>query len=178
MDLRTRLTRIKTIKQKIQLADYLVTNKVYLNKIIDIYCTGPDRITQQAANPLEWIARTKPAVLIPYVNRLVKALAMADVNTSMKRNTLRIFQFMDLPQKFQGQIVTLCFKYLEDPAEPIAVKVFSMSTLHRQAGHSPELMRELKLVLEHQLPYGSAGFRSRANKVMAAISNRYASEAR
>ncbi|HMK05536.1 MAG TPA: hypothetical protein VK489_15150 [Ferruginibacter sp.] len=73
---------------------------------------------------------------------------------------------MEIPEKYHGEIMDICFKYLESPTEALAVKVFSMSVLGKLAKKYPEIMQELKLLIEDQLPRQTAGFRSRAKKIL------------
>ena len=60
----------------------------------------------------------------------------------------------------------ICFKFLESPTEALAVKVFSMGVLGNLATIYPEIKTELKLIIEEQLPNQTAGFKSRAKKVL------------
>jgi hypothetical protein len=62
-------------------------------------------------------------------------------------------------------MIDTCFALL-DPKEPIAVRAFSMTVLGNLAAQHPDLKKELRLVIESQLPYGSAGFVARAKKVL------------
>ena len=66
----------------------------------------------------------------------------------------------------QGIVADVSFRFLSDPKEPIAVKVFSMEVLFKMAKYQPEIGRELKLIIEDQLPYSGPAFSSRARKVM------------
>jgi hypothetical protein len=63
-------------------------------------------------------------------------------------------------------LANICFGYLSDPKEPIAVRVFSMTVLANMAKENPELKNEIIPIIEDQLPFGSAGFRSRGTKVL------------
>jgi hypothetical protein len=75
-------------------------------------------------------------------------------------------QDIDLPEKYHGEIMELCFKYLESPAEALAVRIFSLSVLANLGTHYPEIKPELQLIIEDQLPHQSADFISRAKKVL------------
>lgn len=63
----------------------------------------------------------------------------------------------------------ICFNYLESPTEALAVKVFSLSVLGNLAKLYPGIIPELKLIIEEQLPNQSAGYKSRAKKVLKQI---------
>ena len=60
----------------------------------------------------------------------------------------------------------ICFSFLQNPKEPIAVRVFSMTVLAQIAKKQPGLKKELTLMIEDQLPYAGPAFRSRARKVL------------
>ncbi len=77
-----------------------------------------------------------------------------------------MLQFIPIPKSSQGQVASLCFKFLNDPKQPIAVRVFSMTVLANLAREVPELQRELRILIEDQLPYGSAGFVSRGRSIL------------
>ena len=77
-----------------------------------------------------------------------------------------MFQFIDIPRAYQGDVAAVCFEFLMNPKEPIAVRVFSMTVLANLAKLLPDLQGELRIVIEDQLPYSSPGFMSRAKKVL------------
>ena len=79
---------------------------------------------------------------------------------------LRLMQEIELPEAYHGEIMDMCFTYLESPKESLAVKVFSMSVLGNLTKYYPEIKTELKLIIEEQLPHQSAGFKSRAKQVL------------
>ena len=75
-------------------------------------------------------------------------------------------QDIELPEKYHGEIMDMCFRYLESPAESLAVRIFSMSVVTNLVKYYPEIKAELKLIIEDQLPHQTAGFKSRAKKVL------------
>jgi hypothetical protein len=89
-----------------------------------------------------------------------------DVPDAVKRNTLRLLQDRELPSEVLGVATDVGFKIMESRAEPIAVKVFAMTMLANICKKVPELKNELKLLIEDQMPYGSAGFRSRGKRIL------------
>ena len=84
----------------------------------------------------------------------------------MKRNTVRVLQDVKIPENMHGILTDICFQYLQNPSEAIAIKVFSMTIIHNLTKQYPELKEELKFILEEQIPFQSVGFRSRAGKIL------------
>src|SRR5919112_903210 len=65
----------------------------------------------------------------------------------------RLPQHVDIPEKFRGEIMDICFGYLTSPKEALAIKVFSMTVLGNLSKIYPEIIPELKVLIEEQLPH-------------------------
>lgn len=134
--------------------------------LVDVFLAGPYRITQRAAWPLGYCVEHHPQLIRPHLKTLIQNLKRPGLHDSVKRNTVRLMQFITIPRSLQGQAASICFDLFRDQKEPIAVRVFSMSVLARIAENQPELKNELRIMIEDQLPFGSAAFLSRARKVL------------
>jgi hypothetical protein len=108
-------------------------------------------------------------LLTPHIEKLILNLQHENLHDAIKRNTVRVLQNANIPESLHGILVDICFKYLQNPSEAIAIKVFSMTILFNLTNYYPELKDELKFVLEEQFPFQSAGFRSRAGKILKQI---------
>jgi hypothetical protein len=169
MDLRTALRKEHSKQQNAKIADYVGINKARFKQLVDVYLAGPYRITQRAAWALSLCVERVPGLLGPHLGPILDHLATPGVHDAAKRNTVRLLQFIDIPKRYRGSVVDICFGYLSSKKEPVAVKAFSMSVLKNLVQNEPDLRRELRLVIEDQLPYGSPAFRSRASKVLKEI---------
>ena len=67
------------------------------------------------------------------------------------------------------RVADLCFEYLQNPKIAVAIRVFSMTVLANVIEDQPDMKKELKLILEDQLPYGTAAFKNRGIKVLKKI---------
>jgi len=84
----------------------------------------------------------------------------------VKRNSVRLLQHIDIPKKFHGEVMDLCFNYVSSPNEPVAVKAFSLTILQNLSTDYPEIKNELKLIIEDRWPHETAAFHSRAKKFL------------
>ena len=66
----------------------------------------------------------------------------------------------------QSLVWDIGIKRLQSMQTAIAVKAYLMTILAKIAQEYPELSEELFSIIEVQYTYGSAGFKSRAKKVM------------
>ncbi|MBC8173897.1 MAG: hypothetical protein H7X71_08330, partial [Chitinophagales bacterium] len=83
----------------------------------------------------------------------------------------RILQNIEIPKSLLGMAATICFELLADINEPVAIRCFSMTVLANISEKEPDIKNELRLLIEEQLPFGTAGFKSRARKVLKSISS-------
>jgi hypothetical protein len=77
-----------------------------------------------------------------------------------------LLQYVDIPKKFQGEVLEICFNAVASAAEPVAVKAFSLTVLANLAKKYPEIIPELKLVITDQSPHQTAAFAARAKKIL------------
>ena len=101
---------------------------------------------------------------------LINNLKKPNLHDSIKRNTVRLLQAVNIPEKYDGAVMEICFTYLESPTEAVAIKSFSLSVLQKLAKKYPEIIPEIKLIIEEQLPHQSAAFKSRAKQFVKAFS--------
>lgn len=90
-------------------------------------------------------------------------------NQSIRRHYLRILTQHDISEKADGNLLDCCFTWLQTEETPIAVKAHCMQIIYNLTTTYPELIPELKAVLENLLPYGSKGEVNRAKKILEAI---------
>jgi len=127
------------------------------------------RFNQWAAWPVGYIGRKYPKLIIPYFEDLIRVMDNPSHNAVL-RNTIRILEDIEVPEKYEGEIYQRCFVFLNDPDQPIAIRCFSMSVVFNIAKKYPDLKNELIASLELHMPYGSAGFKSRGNKILNYLS--------
>lgn len=166
MDIRRTLLQQHSKANADKIADYVGSNRARFKQLVMVYLEGPYKITQRAAWPLSICVERYPHLVSPHLSPLLSFLAIPGVHDAVKRNTLRLLQFVEIPVRYHGKVIDICFKYLQANKEPVAVKVFAMTVLGRLVKNLPELKRELRLIIEDQLPYASAGFLSRARRVI------------
>lgn len=147
------------------LVRYVGQSQAYFDEVMTLFLEQDIRIAQRAAGVITYAVEKYPNLLDDYYTILIEKLKTNPPNF-IKRNVVRAWQFVEIPEEFMGEIANICFDYLDSQIEAIAVKVFSMTVLYHISQKEPDLQPELRLVIEKQLPYGSAGFKSRAKKIL------------
>lgn len=144
-------------------------DKAAFQELMDIFLNGDKRSVQQSSWALTQLADTKPELLYPYLDDLVESLKRENIHDAVKRNTVRVFERMELPERLHGEIVSICFDYLADPKTAVAIKCFSMTTIWNICAYEPDLAIELELLIEEQMDYQTNAFKNRGKKILKAI---------
>lgn len=134
-----------------------------------VFADGPYRITQRATPALLACMKKNPRFVTRWLAHVLPLLNRVST-PAVRRNTLRCLQFVDVPGHHRSAVASLCFKYLADRREAVAVRVFAMTVLAKLARSYPELGRELSILVEDEMPYGSAAFSARARRLFPGLS--------
>jgi len=163
--IKEKLIPIKSKTLLNEFMDWVDEDTLKFKALMDCFFDKELRVCQRASWPVLHIGIQKHHMIKPYLSKMVKNLEHAP-HQAVVRNTVRIFQDIKIPSSLSGELYEKCFNYMVDAKSPIAVKCFSMSILAKLASTYPELSSELVAVIEEQLPYSSAGFKSRAKKLL------------
>lgn len=166
MDLQTQLLKGNSKAQAEKIAAFIGSHPARFEELVNLFLAGPYRVTQRAAWPLSICVERNPELVAPHLSSLLRHLSKPGIHDAVKRNTVRLLQHIHIPKRSHGQIADLCFQYLNDKREAIAVRVFSMTVLERIASESPALQRELRIIIEDHLPFASPAYLSRARKIL------------
>jgi hypothetical protein len=161
MNLRDVILEEHSKKQRNKIIEWVGDNQHKFDKLFDLFLHGDYRVTQRSAWPLSYCVIKYPHLVTKHFRKLISNLAKPNLHDSVKRNTVRLLHAIDIPQKYEGEVMEICFKYLESPTEAVAIKAFSLSVLGNLARKYPGIVPEIKLIIEEQLPHQTAAFKSR-----------------
>jgi hypothetical protein len=169
MDLRELLSKEHSKKQTDRIVSYIGNDKERFASLVQLFFEGEYRITQRAAWPLSYCVRQYPELIKPYFKPLLDNLSRKDIHMAVIRNTVRLLQDVNIPRRYHGRVMSLCFDFIQSPDTPIAVKAFSLTILSNLSGEYPEIQGELRLVIEQQWEQATPAFRSRGRKIIKAM---------
>lgn len=143
--------------------DIILQDEERIDELMDCFFSEHMRTCQHAAWPVGILAEKHPTILLPYLPRMVSNMDVAQHNAVI-RNTLRTFQFMDIPESLQSEVYDRCLEYLSNPKYPIAFTAFGMTVCTNIAMEYPELKEEVISAIDYRMPNGSSGIRARGIK--------------
>lgn len=166
MNIREEILKEHSKKQILKVANYVGQDEKLFAEVMRLFFANEYQVTQRIAAVMSVCVEKHPHLIQKFIEPLLKNLTKEKLHDAVKRNTVRIFQFIEIPKDLQGLAYQNCMNLLLSPDEPIAVKAFSMTVLANICKQEPDLKNELRIVIEDQLPYGSAGFKNRGEKTV------------
>jgi hypothetical protein len=166
MDLKEEILAEHSKAQTTRIVNYVGNDKKRFEKLLNLFLSKEPLINQRAGWPLSYCVEAYPELAKPYLAKLIRNLKKPGLHNAVKRNTIRLLQDIDIPARLLGELTNICFNYLMDVKEAIAVKAFSMTVLLNIAKKEPGLKNEIKLVIQEMMIQGSAGIKSRGKKVL------------
>jgi hypothetical protein len=170
MNLREAVLKEHSRRQTDKIIKYVGSDQKKFDELVNLFLHDEYRVVQRAGWSLAYIAIEHPQLITKHLKKIVTYVKKPGLHDAVKRNVVRLLQFITIPKNLQGEVMNLCFRYVESIDEPVAIKVFSLSVLANLAKLYPEIGPEIKLIIEDQLPHQSAAFKSRANKVLKQLS--------
>lgn len=165
MNIAQSLAKEHTKENTEKIAQYAASTDERLAELMNIFLHGEWRQVQRAAWVVGKLAETD--LLLPYLKDMITKLKEKNIHNAVKRNVVRTWQYMDLTKDQMGPVADICFSYLNDKGEAIVIKVFSMVVLEKIVQEYPELKDELRFSIEEQMPFGSAGFKNKGQKILS-----------
>ncbi len=145
------------------------SNQARFDALLRLFLDDEYRVVQRAAWPLSYCVIQHPLLIKKHFGPLLRNLRKPGIHDAVKRNTLRLLQAVDIPKRYQGPVMDSCFTYIATPAEPVAIKAFSLTVLGNLAAQYPDIIPEIKLLIEENYARETAAFKSRARQVLKKI---------
>jgi hypothetical protein len=153
-------------RQRDKIVKHIGENKDRFAELMHLFFKGEYRITQRAAWSVSYCVKAHPELIKPYFSKLLNNLAKKGLHGSVIRNTVRLLQHVEVPKRYQGKLMNICFNFIQSHNAEVAIKAFSLTVLHNLSKHYPEILPELKLVIEERWEHETAAFRTRARNIV------------
>jgi hypothetical protein len=169
MDLRQTILTEHTKANCNKIVKWIGHSQKRFDELFNLFLHSKYRINQRASWPLSYCVIEHPQFISPHFSKLVKNLHKRGIHDSIKRNTVRLLQYIDIPKRSHGEIMNICINYISSNDEPVAVKAFSLSILQNLSKQYPEIKNEVRLIIKERWPLETAAFHSRAKKFLKTL---------
>ena len=166
MNLKEAILAEHSKSQTDKIVKWVGKNQDRFYELYKLFLSGEYRVTQRAAWPLSYVVKNYPILIKKHFSSFITNLEQPGNHDAVKRNSLRILEDYDIPAKYQGRIMDLCFNLISDPREKPANKAYSLTILQRLSEKYPDIKNELVTMVKTQWDNESAAFRSRAKRII------------
>lgn len=166
MNLRDQILKEHTKDNCEKIVSWVGDDQSRFNALFKLFLNNESRVTQRAASLVIYCVMNHPKFMKNNFEKLITKLKKSGIHNSIKRNSVRLFQAIDIPEKHEGEIMELCFANVESPTETVSVKAFSLMILVKLAKKFQETIPEIKILIEDQFIHQTAGFKSRSKKLL------------
>jgi hypothetical protein len=156
-------------KHALSITEFAVSSDENFKELMDCFLSKDIRVAQRAAWSVSWASQKKPEIVKPYIGVLVDQLKRTDIHNAVIRNSLRILEDLIIPEEFHGEVLNACFNFIQKRDTPIAIKAFSLTVLFNLSKIYPDIKNELRFIIEENMPYETAAYKSRGKKILAKI---------
>jgi hypothetical protein len=164
MDIEKEILAVRSKEQVVRLVKWVGKDKSRFQHLMEFFLQEDEPLAKKSAWIIGHCAEKHPELVSTWLKPMMKKMQEPGVHDAVKRNAVRILQFVNIPRGLQGIVANLCFELISSIDEPIAVRTFSMTVLANIAQKEPELKKELEIVVRQMLPYATPAFRARAKK--------------
>ena len=160
------LLRQPLSKQHILMIASLVEKRPdLLQHVFEVIRSKNQKDAMRASWLLSHLWDRSPQLLRPFQHELTELLFQTD-SDSVRRNILRILDGMPVNESDMGNLIDVCMQWMLSENHAIAVRCNAMQILFRICQVEPDLSGEVKACILALNDYGSAGFKSRTNKIV------------
>jgi hypothetical protein len=169
MNLREAILQEHSKAQCNAIVSYIGHDQKKFDELVSLFLNDEYQVAQRAAWPLSYSVINHPQLIRKHLKKIIRNLKKPGIHNAVKRNTIRLLQTVDIPEALQGEVMDICFEYIANPTEAVAVKAFSITVLSNLSKQYPDIVPEIKLLLEHQMPHETAAFKVRAKKFLKKV---------
>ncbi len=167
MDLEKLLDPFPVKEEAILVAQSIAKNPKYVKELWEI-CISDKKHSWRATWLMDKVYDIAPDLIRLYLPQMIELVPSLS-NESKLRQYLKLISLEPLPSNISGDFINYCFDALISGTSAIAIKVYAMQILYNFSLQEPDLQNELALIIEGGLENGSAGYCSRAKRILKAI---------
>ena len=169
MDIRTTLSQRCSKEISHEIARYIGSDQERFSELMELVLGDDDQLSKYSSWVVQHCLQKQPQLINRHLEAMIQNLDKSNLNDSVVRSTLKALAETGIPEHLQGRVLQLCFDYLLDPKVAVAIRVHAMQAIFNISKNEPDLLMELREVIQEWMPYGSAGFRSLCSKILKEI---------
>ena len=168
MDMKAKLSLSHSVDIATSVALFAESDESNFKALINIVAGEDPELARRAAWSLGKAGEVRPNWMAKYLPDCI-LLLQAYSHPAIGRNIYRALQYTQIPRKFHAPLYDLCLLEINDHNKPVAIKIFAMTVAANIVAVNKELTEELKLTIAQNMSYGTAGYKSRARRILRSL---------
>ncbi len=169
MDIREEALKEHSKAQTKKIAAWIGNDEDRFRQFLQLFLYDEYRVVQRISWVLSIIAEEHPEVVEKNIGRIIKRLDDKDIHVAVKRNVVRVLQFLKIPPGYYAKVFDHCINYISDPNETVAVRCFAMTVAAKIALKYPDLKNELSETIRISLKKTTPGLKVRSREVLKSL---------
>jgi len=166
MNLRNVILSVHSKSRTMEIVNWVRHAQIRFDELFNLFLNSEDLVIQRAAWPISYCVIDHPDLIKKYFKQLIAQLKKPGLHVAVRRNIVRLLQHIEIPSKYHGEIMDICFKFIATHDEAVAVKAFSITILQKLSSRYPQIRQELELIIQERWDYETNAFKSRAGKLL------------
>jgi len=154
--------------QAVLIADIIIQKPSLLDELMKIIFAEEEPLSRRAAWPLRFIHEEEKCLFNNYFPIIITKLPEIK-SVAIQRNLLYILAYSHVPESYYGSLLDFTSKILLNTSSSVASIIYSIDIFYNLSKKEPELLNELKLMIELLLPNATAGVRSKSLRTLKKI---------
>ena len=155
--------------ETLSLTRYILDHPHLISELYHLIFNCNKKEQWKAAWLFEHVYLEDNTIIQPFLKDMIKQFPCLQ-SDGVKRHFSKMLAYSDINNLLDGNFINVCFDWLISEKIPVATKANCMHILYNATKIYPELKPELKMILEEQFDHNTAGFKSRAKKILKEIS--------
>jgi len=173
MNIRATMSEHRTSEKMQAVVKYIGKDKKRYAELMKIFFSdefGKERrLPMYAAWTMCHVVDGVPHLMQDYWAEMIAHLKKEKLHPTEIRSIVRTWRNQEIPEKYKGTIVEICFQFLSDYECDVAVKVYAMTVLADLIEEYPDLRNEFIAAVEALLENAKPSIKARTRMVFKKI---------
>src|SRR5215510_4276449 len=108
MDIRQALMAVHSKRKAMDIVEFIGDDAQRFAELMKSFFAREYRLTQCAAGVMGYCVELRPGLIRPYLPKLLDCLERDDVHDAVKRNVMRMLQYVEIPRGLAGKVYAHC----------------------------------------------------------------------
>ena len=103
MNLQEEILKEHSKMQCIRIVQWVGNSQSRFDELFNLFLTGEYRVTQRASWPVSYCVELHPVFINKHFTKLISNLQKPGLHNAIKRNTIRLLQYIEIPKNFRDR---------------------------------------------------------------------------